>query len=172
MTRLPTIRARSRSWRASRPCLCLAVSSQSHCVCSAGLAGELEASRRDAPGSIRPACPAERPPLSAMAAEHAASARRARRARAAHGPSLPQSRRTDRAARSVRLRARDRMAGGQGRVPVRQRGMLVGAAAPLRALRHDRDRGADRAAQGARAGRLPCWSAIRACRPRRSCSTP
>ena len=51
------------------------------------------------------------------------------------------------------------------------RGLLVGTAAALRALRHDRDRGAHRA--GSRHSNAPArrWSAIRACRRRRSSST-
>ena len=56
------------------------------------------------------------------------------------------SRRADRAARSVRLGARRRVAGGQGRVPLRRRGLLVGPAASLRAIRHDGHRGAHRRA--------------------------
>ena len=79
--------------------------------------------------------------------EHAPAARRARRARAPHGRAVSQSRRADGAARSVRIGARDRVAGSQGRVPVRQRGLLVGAAASLRPLRHDRHRSADRSAR-------------------------
>ncbi len=69
----------------------------------AGCPGRAAAARRDGRGDAPPP-------------------RGARRARAAHRARLPPPRRAHRAARSLRLGARHRVAGGQGRVPVRQRG--------------------------------------------------
>ena len=69
----------------------------------AGLPGRTPAAGRDVRGDAR-------------------APRRARRARAAHRARLPPPRRAHGAARSARLGARRRVAGGQGRVPLRQRG--------------------------------------------------
>ena len=57
-------------------------------------------------------CPAERPPLSACPTRPGA-ARRARRPCTPHRTAVPASRRAHRAARSVRLGARDRVAGSE-----------------------------------------------------------
>ena len=156
-------RRRSSSWRASSS------GSASECWTDVG-------NRDREPGSDRRLARSAVVSRRASAARgdgagDAQPARRDRRARAAHRHSLSPSRRTDRAARSARLDAGHRVAGRQGRIPVRERRLLVGAAAPLRALRHDRDRAADREAEGARARHRRRWSATRACRPRRWPST-
>ena len=95
------------------------------------------------------ACPAERPPLSSMSERTRQLARQPRRARAAERTALSPSRRAHRPTGPLRVGAGDRVAGGQGRVHVRRRGLLVRTAASLCPLWHHVDGRADRARQGA-----------------------